>query len=500
MKLFTAEAIKQLDAQCIQEQNITTLDLVMRAAKAFVNVLKQEITPNDELLIVAGKGNNGSDALAIGQLLLSEGYKAEVICLQQSCSNPTNNTLHKQLVQQHPRNIRTITHVSELPEIRHKVVIDGLLGIGTNRPIAGLYQECINAINQSNARVYAIDIPSGLPAEGCHFGDSSAIKAYRTLTFQFPKLSFFLPENYPFVGNFSTLDIDIRSNHMSTSYTYTEPYDAAQMLQKRNPHSHKGSFGHALFVGGSKGKIGAAILATRAALRSGAGLVSTCAPQCVTSAIHLSTPEAMTITQGFDTIDAIPDTHTFSAIGIGCGLGTAHDTQQALLLHLQQSTIPTVLDADALNIIAQKQCLHLIAPNSIITPHIKEFDRLAGASANNYERHNKALHLARKHHIYIVIKGHYTATISPEGEVAYNSTGNAGMATAGSGDVLTGIILALLAQQYPPFTAARLGVMLHGLAGDIAAQKHSQEALIASDIIEHLGEAFRTLHTLAERN
>ena len=382
---------------------------------------------------------------------------------------------------------------------KQDIIIDGLFGSGLNRPLTGGFAAMVKYINQSESTIVSIDIPSGLFGEDNQKNDPEAIiRADLTLSFGFPKLSFLLPENAEYVGEWKVLDILLHPEaiaNTATSYFQVTENDIASVFHPRNRFSHKGTFGHALLIAGSRGKIGAAILAAQACLKSGTGLLTVHVPQRGEQILQTAFPEAMVdLDPNQDHFSYVSDIRPFSAIGIGPGLGKHADSAKALEHLLQTTEEPVVLDADALNLIAaNKNILKHVPARSILTPHPKEFDRIAGESNNSYERLLKAKDFAVNHQVCVVLKGAYTATCTTSGNVYFNSSGNPGMATAGSGDVLTGIILGLLAQGMEPETAAVVGVFLHGTAGDLAAVYQSEESMIASDIINMLGKAFKQI-------
>ena len=378
-------------------------------------------------------------------------------------------------------------------------MIDGLFGSGLNRPLTGGFAAMVRYINQSNATVVAIDIPSGLFGEDNRKNDPDAIiHADLTLTFGFPKLAFLLPENAEFVGEWKVLDILLHPEIIAstpTQFTLVTEEDIAAVFQPRNRFAYKGTFGHALLIAGSHGKMGAALLSAKACLRSGAGLLTVHIPGRGEQILQTAFPEAMVdLDQHQDHFSSVSGIKAYSSIAIGPGLGQHPDSVKALEQLLQVVEKPLVIDADALNLIAaNKDLLKRIPPRSILTPHPKEFDRIAGESTNSYERLKKAQAFATDHQLCVVLKGAYTAICTATGNVYFNNCGNPGMATAGSGDVLTGIILALLAQGLEPETAAVSGVFLHGTAGDLAAVYRSEESMIASDITDMLGKAFKQI-------
>jgi NAD(P)H-hydrate epimerase len=347
-------------------------------------------------------------------------------------------------------------------------------------------------------------MPSGL-----YCGDNSGnnpdgiVRARHTLTFQQPKLSFFFAENAVFTGEWEALDIGLSSEAIEkqdSNYFMLHKKDIAGYIQPRRKFAHKGDFGHACLIAGSRGMMGACVLATKACMRAGAGGVMAHVPQSGNIIIQTSAPEALaSLDADFEAFTGLPDLNVCSAVGVGPGIGKRPETQQALLALLRAvnaagSRLPSVFDADALNILSENpKWLKLLPPNSILTPHPKEFDRMAGSSENGYRRHLKQMEMARQYSVFIALKGAYTSIATPDGRCFFNATGNPGMATAGSGDVLTGIIVSLLAQGWPPQRAVCGGVWLHGAAGDKAALKSGWQALIASDIIENIGNVFNEL-------
>ncbi len=379
------------------------------------------------------------------------------------------------------------------------VVVDGLFGSGLNKPLAGGFASLVKYINASQADIIAIDIPSGLMTEDNTYNvRANIIHATLTLTLQQPKLAFLFPENQQFIGKLRVLDIRLSQEGMEkieANYTVLEESDVRSMLLGRDSYAHKGQMGHALLIAGSYGMAGAAILAARACLRSGVGKLTIHTPKKNREILQIAIPEAVLQFDPEETIfsEAV-DTEDFQALGIGSGLGISETTAIPLIAQLRRTTSPIVADADALNILANHRAWMQQLPKGIIlTPHVKEFDRMEGHSSDSYERLTKARHLAERLQGYVILKGRYTAICLPDGHVFFNPTGNAGMATAGSGDVLTGILTALLARGYKPQDACVVGVYLHGLAGDLAARDLGEESLIAEDIIRYISRAFKRL-------
>ena len=500
MELFLTSQIKELDAYTIKHEPIDSINLMERAARTFTDVFCQQFQDHRRVIVFAGAGNNGGDALAIARMLHLNDYSVEIYLFnpkgEPSSDCLTNKNRLLELPQIHFTEVKSGAFVP--PELEENdIVIDGLFGSGLNKPLEGGFASIVKYINASKSTVVSIDMPSGLLGEdnSTHSVDS-IINADYTYTFQFPKLSFLFSENERYVGNVEVLDIGLHPKGMeeiSSPYNIIQKQDVQKALKSRSRFAHKGTFGHALLIAGSLGKMGAAVLAGKACLRSGAGLLSIHVPQSGNVIVQTSLPEAMTsIDDNEYQFSKIPELNPYNAIAVGPGISTDEVTVNAVRNLLQQVDKPLVLDADALNIMTQdKSMLELVPENSILTPHPKEFDRLTEVSTSSYERLQKAMEFAVVHKIYIILKGHYTAVCTPQGTCWFNVTGNAGMATAGSGDVLTGILLGLSAQSYTPFEASLMGIYLHGLAGDIALKDGSEESLLSGDIIRCLGSAFR---------
>lgn len=503
MKIFPTATIKQLDAYTIEHEPIASIDLMERAAQAIANELISQWPDKDDIrfVIFAGPGNNGGDALAVARLLASNGYQPEVYLfnttgkLSPDCEANRDRLTSIAGVDFH----EVITQFTPPQLTEDDVIIDGLFGSGLNKPLSGGFASLVKFINAAGATVVSIDIPSGLMGEDNSSHNMEAVvKADYTLSLQFPKLAFLFAENEPYVGAWKVLDIGLSIEAIRQTHTPYEMGDVSKMryqLKIRSRFSHKGDFGRALLVAGQQGMAGASVLAARACLRSGVGLLTVHVPLCNNTIVQTSVPEAMT---SLDVNECCftdtPDLAPYQAIGIGPGLGKADATRQALYHLLSHSSVPMVLDADALNLIGESHSyLRRLPKGSIITPHPGEMDRLVGKCADSYERLSRAINLAQTCGVYVVLKGAYTAVISPEGNCWFNVTGNPGMATGGCGDVLTGIILSLLAQGYDADTAAKMGVYVHGLAGDLAAREKGEIALTASDVVDYLPKAWKLL-------
>ena len=498
MKLFTCKQIAEIDQLTMQVEPISSIDLMERASFKIADWVIQNVNHDRPVYLFAGPGNNGGDALAVARMLACSNFRCTVYLANFGRELKGNLAINWQrLEEQNKVVLKKIDSAKTIPEIpAEAIVIDGLFGSGLNKPLDGLAKNIVQRINQSEAEVISIDVPSGLFGEDNSKNDlPGIIKANNTLTLQFPKLSFLFPENEQFVGYWTVLPIGLHPEAIAqteSDYHFLTKEFVSGKIKKRGKFSHKGTYGHALLVAGSYGKMGASILASRACLRSGIGLLTCHVPKVGYEIIQNSVPEAMTSIDSSEVaFSEVPDLSPYSAIGTGPGLNKKQETQQALKVLLQAKPGKLILDADALNILSENQDWYGLLPeNTILTPHPKEFERLAGSSADSYERLQKQVRFSAKYKVIVVCKGAHSCITFPNGRVFFNTTGNPGMATAGSGDVLTGIILGLLAQSYSPEDATLIGVYLHGLAGDLAASETGEYSLIAGDIITHLGKAF----------
>lgn len=496
MKIFSTSQVRSLDAYTIEHEPIASIDLMERAAQAIFEAYAKSFDLQRPVLIVAGPGNNGGDALALARILVWVKSDVRVLLLHNGKLSADCETNLKQLRNLKAEIITEITDSFVFPNInKETVIVDGIFGSGLSRPAKGVFAEVIDHINRSGCQVLSIDVPSGLHGELNPDISVPIVKATRTFTLQFPKLAFLLPETGIFAGNWSVLDIALHPEAISqtdTPYFLIEKEDIQPKIKIREKFSHKGTYGHALIFAGSRDMAGAAVLSSEAALRSGAGLVTVHSASCNRIILQTAVPEVIFESDNNEhCISEFRDLTKFNAIAIGPGIGQTGETTSFLKNILSAYSNPVVLDADALNLIAANDLLHLIPENSILTPHPKEFERLFGKSTNSYDRLQKAFTIAQTHKIIIILKGAHTQIFMPDGKIYFNSTGNAGMATAGSGDVLAGIMVGLLAQGYQPQDAALTGVFLHGLAADLIPE--TEETMLASDIIRGLKLAFRTL-------
>lgn len=500
MKIFTAEQLYKADAITTTAQGISSADLMERAGEQVFNWLHGRMKGAQvPIHIFCGIGNNGGDGLVIGRLLIQFGYNVFVHIVNCSDKRSKDFLLNydriKNVTKDWPQ---LLNSENDFPSINSDdIIIDAIFGIGLNRCPVGWVKNLIQHLNNSKAFKLSIDIPSGLFANSPLKDPDAVIKANHTLTFQVPKLAFFLPETGNFVPFYEILDIGLDAEFLKL----TNPAafligktEARTFYRQREKFDHKGNFGHSLIIAGSHGKMGAAILSARATLRTGAGLVTVYSPKCGYSILQSTVPEAMVVSDPKnDYISGVSYSLSPSAIGVGMGMGLNPLTIKALGEILKNAEAPLVIDADAINGIAtDKELLALLPKHSILTPHLRELRRLIGDWKNDYERIEMAKKFTKEHGVILVIKGANTLIVS-EDELFINSTGNPGMATAGSGDVLSGVITGLLSQGYDPIEAAIFGVYLHGSSGDIAFQNMGFEAIIASDLIDNLGNAYLEL-------
>ena len=504
MKILSAEQTRQADATTIRQEPVASIDLMERASMAWVEAFAQQFSPQPHpVYVFCGPGNNGGDGLAIARLLAGWTYQVQVFTVQAQDKVSDDFATNRDRWQAaHP--IHTITQTSDIPTIpAPAIVVDGLFGSGLSRPVEGLFAQVIGAINHSEVTVVAIDVPSGLFTDRATPDGAAVVRADYTYTFQLPKLSFLLPHHQAAVGRWQTLDIGLDADFLhqvTTDYYYTDAAAMRGVRKIRAPQSHKGDYGKALLIAGSYGKIGAAVLCARACKHGGVGLLTMHVPECGYSILQTAVPEAMVMVDRDPRVFSALETDLldgYDIVGIGPGLGKAEATVAALrqlLPAIQERNLSLVMDADALNICGRhRELLHHLPARTILTPHPKEFERLTEPARDDFHRLELLRNFCQTYQVHVVLKGGHTAVGAPDGTVYFNSTGNPGMATGGSGDVLTGLLTALLAQQYNPLDAARLGVYLHGLAGDIAAEDMGQEALTASDLITRFGRAFQQL-------
>ena len=494
IKILSAEQIRQADQFTIRNEPIPSIALMERASLAFTNWFVTHFSPVHMVYVICGTGNNGGDGLAVARLLMERTYKVQVYVVGNIEAGSTDFTVNL-------NKLSRFSHVKDVGDLPkpgpEDVIIDALFGSGLSRPVAGLYQEIITHLNSLPSVKVAVDIPSGLFADQSSQG--TIFTADHTVTFQQPKLAFFFPQNAPYVGEWYVLPIGLDqsfieeqpTSHFALSRRYIQ-----DKIKSRKKYDHKGTYGKALIMAGSYGKIGATVLAARAALRSGVGLLTVYTPACGYTIIQTAVPEAMVITDNqANELSDIPSFDNYDAIGIGPGIGKSRYTFESIKKTLEVAQLPLVIDADGLNLISEnRELLQIVPEYSILTPHPTEFKRLAGDWKDDFERLGKQKAFSQEYNVILLVKGAHSTLTTPAGDVYFNVTGNPGMATAGSGDVLTGIITALLAQGYAPEDAGVIGMFIHGMAGDIACEEKGQTGLIASDIVANISTAFKKNH------
>ncbi len=496
MKIFTTKQIRAWDAYTIEHEPVSSVDLMNRAAQAFTDWFTGIYTDTERpVFVVAGTGNNGGDGVAAARLLHFKFYNVKVLVCDFSGKHSAD--FDAQIKALPPRDavpVQWLNDAGHLPEIpKNAVIIDALFGTGLTRKLSGEWFELLEWINCQPCDIVSIDLPSGLFAD--KYSPWYSVLARRTFTFETPKLAFLLSGNSSSIGEWACGSIGLHpefARQTDTPYNLLTLEEVRPLVESRSRFAHKGTFGHALLVNGSHGKMGAAVLAARACLRAGVGLLTVHMPGCGYDIMQISAPEALcSADKHAEICTHLPDPNEYAVVGAGCGIGTAPQTAAALEQLLHKTEKPVVLDADALNLLSKHpDWWKWIPEDSILTPHPKEFDRLFGASGNSFKRLDRQMKSARSQRVFIVLKGAYSSIATPEGDCYFNSTGNPGMATGGSGDVLTGILTALLAQRYEPLDACLLGVYLHGLAGDLAAAELSQPGMTAGDLVDFLPKAW----------
>ncbi|WP_066218541.1 bifunctional ADP-dependent NAD(P)H-hydrate dehydratase/NAD(P)H-hydrate epimerase [Formosa haliotis] len=500
MKIFSKEQIYEGDRLTIKKQNISSADLMERAGISLFNWLDTRLQGAPVLIqIFCGIGNNGGDGLVLARHLITHGYNVKTYIVDFSDKRSqdflTNYERLKETTKDWPVSIHK---EDDFPEIsKQNIVIDAIFGVGLNRPINDWVVALFKHLKASEALTISVDIPSGLYTDRIPSHEDEVVKSNLILSFQTPKLVFFLPETSKYIDQWEALNIGIDPEYLQTTETEAHilgKLDVLPMYKQRDKFSHKGDFGHTLIIGGSYGKIGAVQLACRAVLAAGAGLVTAYVPKCGYIPLQTAVPEAMVIT---DAEEQLISNMTFdvkpTVIGLGVGLGTDTKTLNAFEAFLEKNTLPLIIDADGLNLLSKKKSLlKLLKPDTILTPHPKELERLIGPWKDDFNKLNKVKAFTKKYKLIVIIKGANSITVY-QNKYYINSTGNPGLATAGTGDVLTGIITGLVSQGYTPFEAACFGTYLHGKAADIAIESKSYQSLIASDVISHIGYAYLDL-------
>lgn len=501
-KIFRTAEIPEIDKYTVENEGISSAALMERAAEVFVGNLLKKFTVYRKFIVVAGIGNNGGDGFAIARLLKNDGADVCVFRIGDAAKMSADCALNYGWFQGCGGQIIEVTRQEDLAFTKGVLIIDAIFGSGLNRPVSGLAADAIQAINRSGNKVVAVDIPSGLMGEDNSANDMEAVvKAGYTFTFQFPKLAFMFPENYPYVGEWGILDIGLKREIIGTKpirYYYLTGEFIAGLLLRPAKFAHKGSNGHGLLVAGSSVMLGAAVLAAQAALRSGAGLITCHIPSREKDVMYGVAPEALIESDQSELIFTGVDAglEKYSAVAVGPGIGKAEATVEGLRKLLIDWRGVTVIDADGLNILSEhREMIGLLHEGCILTPHLKEFERLAGKSENHFDRLNKLSNFASRYKICIILKGAHTVVAAPTGECYFNMNGNPGMAKGGVGDVLTGVLLALVTSGMSPLHAALAGVFAHGLAGDITCGLNGMRGICAGDIAGNMGKAWRKLES-----
>ncbi len=501
MKLFFSDQIKQLDAKTIEYEPISSTDLMERAACACYDVIMCNYSDSSSFTIFAGTGNNGGDALVIARKLVEAGKIVKVFVIKYSEHLSEDFKINYIRLEELNVDITELTgfDCKELVVGKNSVIIDGIFGSGLTRPVTGWLADIIDLINMSELTVISIDAPSGLFGEDnksvLNNSKARVVNADLVLALEQPSLSLMFAENYDFVSKFTIVPIGLSNKakaEIDTDYQMITNEYVKELLKVRSPYSHKGTFGNVLVVAGKYGMMGAATLCAKSAYRAGSGLVTLHVPAKCVDIAQVTVPEAIMCIDESDYIfTGITDIERFSAIAVGPGLGCKPNTIKGVI-ELLKCNKKIVIDADALNILSEEENWEAIIPESaILTPHPKELERLFGTFTDSYSRVVYLKKWCKDRRVAIVIKGAYTTVIDNNGKVYINTTGNSGMASGGSGDVLSGIIVSLLGQNYSVSEAACIGVYIHGLSADIALNVQSEESMIASDIIENIGSAFK---------
>lgn len=499
-KILTSDQIRGADKFTIAHEPISSTDLMERAARAcFDKVI--ELFPSASVFdIFCGVGNNGGDGLVLARMLAEAGKDVTAHIAYFSENTSADFDVNFERLKNTPAQINVVKSENDVFLSSSTIVVDALLGTGVTRKLDGLLESVSVLLNDSNSTIVSIDFPTGLFDQGnTEENRAVAVQANFTLTFQTPKLAFLLKENADIVGDWTVLDIGLHQEYLNSQeslFNILTQKEIKHLIHNRKAFSHKGTYGHALIASGSYGKIGATVLCSTACLRTGVGLLTVCIPECGYEILQSTVPEAMVITSpDKNFLSGKIGVDTYDTIGVGPGIDTKPTTAEFLSSLFDAFQSPIVIDADALNLLSKNKDLWAKVPeNSILTPHPKEFERLFGPSKNSFDQIKLAQQNAFTKKVIIVLKGRYTAVVLPNKQVFFNTTGNPGMATGGSGDVLTGIITSLFAQKYSPQEAAKIGVYIHGLAGDFARKTKGEEAMIASDIVDKIGEAFKLLH------
>lgn len=501
MKILTALQLKELDSYTIKQQNISAVDLMERAANTCFDWIIEQFDAAEKYIVVCGQGNNGGDGLVLARLLSKNDCLVECILLKDSPKTTPSHYLNIQRLEETNCLIQTIENIEELDAVDFsgKIVIDSIFGTGLSRSAEGLTSMMIQQINQCDIKsVISIDVPSGMYCDRLNAETDPIVRADYTLTFHSPKQTFFFSEVGNLVGRVIVLDIGLDKEFavsMEGTNYFISSESVGKILKKRETFTNKGSYGHVNILAGSLGKMGAAVMMAKGASYSGAGLVTATIPASGLIIMQTCLPTAMCdIYYGEKVLSGEIEINENYTYGIGPGIGISASTVEFIDTFLKKVKDPVVLDADALNIISEHSEMLLDIPkSSILTPHIKEFQRLVGATKDSTERIRELVSFATQHQVFVVLKDARTIICSPKGECFYSLNGTPGMATGGSGDVLAGILTGLLTQGYSSEETCQIGVILHGIAGELAADKYTEYAMTAESILEQIGNGFKLL-------
>ncbi len=508
MKVVTAEQMQELDRKAIETYRIPGIVLMENAGRGAAEVILATFPEIQKMKIavIAGKGNNGGDGFVIARYLLNRGISVKVFLLTDSNVLRGDAETNFQMVRRMGGEVISLPSSKDYQKVKRDLekfdlLIDGIFGTGLDTEVRGYYREVIDHLNSLQKPIVAIDIPSGLNANtGKPLG--TAIHAFLTVTFGLPKVGHLVSPGTDYVGELKVIDIGIPRKLVEEEKIQTHLLEYEEIRQRvsipRRPDTHKGDYGHLLVIAGSVGKTGAAVMACQAALRMGAGLVTLAIPKSLNPIMEVKLTEVMT--------EPLPETplqtlslrafnpilrlcENKSAVVIGPGVGTFKETQTLILKLIKTLNLPIILDADGLTALStQPKTLPLTNRSLILTPHPGEMARLTGSTGQKVQEDRIGLsrHFAQSHHLYLILKGYRSLIATPKGEIFINPTGNPGLASGGTGDVLTGMIGGLICQGFDILPSLQVSVYLHGMAGDWVARERGEKSLVATDLIEKI--------------
>jgi hydroxyethylthiazole kinase-like uncharacterized protein yjeF len=506
MKIFSKEQIYEGDKLTTEKQKISSTDLMERAGTQIFNWLHMRMQGAQvPIHVFCGIGNNGGDGLVVARHLVTHGYNVKTYIVNCSDKRSKNFLINYDRIKNVTKDWPTLLSCTDdfSPIDANDIIVDAVFGIGINRPVDDWVKGLFNHFRASRAYTLAVDIPSGLYTDKIPEDTEAIVTAGYTLSFQTPKLVFFLPDTAKYTAQWEAIDIGIDQEYIYKTKTEADligKHEVLPMYMPREKFSNKGTYGHSLIIGGSYGKIGAVTLASRATLAVGAGLVTAYIPKCGYTALQAAFPEAMVITDANEEkLTSINFDIEPTVIAFGVGVGTDAETVKAFETFLKNNKTPLVIDADGLNILSKKKALLKLLPEqTVLTPHPKELERLIGKWKDDFDKLKKTKTFSKKYNVIVVIKGANTITVFQD-KLYVNATGNPGLATAGTGDVLTGMITGLIAQGYKPLAASIFGVYLHGKSADLLIEDYGYQSLIASHVIGGISEAYLDLFKQPEQ-